>query len=86
MRKLTVSLFNRGKYIGSMVYEAEYVTETDLVEMTKNTIHKAGVEWTRAGVGDERGILVAVFKNHNNAVELMPLINPQGEYAKYLTE
>jgi len=84
MNKATVSVFNNGKLVYGTDYEVDgFLIETDLKEMVLDSLSRCDKSWTKAGIEDDRGILMAIFDNKMN---LIPRINPNEEYWEMLLE
>ena len=82
MNRATVSVYDKGKLVYGSDYTVDgYLIETDLKEMVEDSLSRCEKSWTKCGIEDDRGILMAIFDNEMNQI---PRINPNEKYWEML--
>ena len=82
MKSVIVSVFNNNRMVFGTEYEINgSLTQSDLKEIVKDSLSRCDKHWTKCGIEDDRGIMLAIFDNKLNKI---PVINPNEEYRKLI--
>ena len=78
MKAAEVIVFNDGELVHGTKYEVDgQLIQSDLKEMAEDSLSRCDKSWTKCGVVDDRGILMAIFSKDMIEIER---INPNEDY------
>ena len=84
MKSAEVLVYDEKELVHGTKYEVDgYLIQTDLKKMAEDSLSRCSKSWTKCGVADDRGILMAIFDKNMDEIER---INPNEDYWRILQE